>query len=57
MTVSHYAKFWVMVVITVAVAVQSAITDGVLTNTEIVNIVLVALGALGVYVVPNKPTV
>lgn len=53
MTVGKYAKFIVAAVAAVVIATQAAISDGVLTNTEIVGVVLAGLAALGVYVVPN----
>lgn len=49
------AKFIVAALATVAVALQSAITDGAITRAEWVAVGVAALGAVGVYLVPNKP--
>lgn len=53
--VRKYAKFLVAAAAAAAVALQAAYTDDVVTNAEWVAVVLAALGALGVVVVPNKP--
>jgi hypothetical protein len=49
------AKFLVAAATAALVAVGAAITDDVITTAEWVAIALAALGAVGVYVVPNKP--
>jgi hypothetical protein len=51
--IGSYAKFLVAAGAAVVIAIQAAISDGVLTNTEIVGVVLAGLAALSVYVVPN----
>ncbi|REF00284.1 hypothetical protein [Thermomonospora umbrina] len=51
-----YAKTIIATVLAAAYAVQAAITDETVTTTEWVGIVLAVLTALGVYVVPNRPT-
>jgi hypothetical protein len=50
-----YAKFILAVVATIASAVAAAVTDGRVTNVELVNIAIAALGAIGVVIVPNLP--
>lgn len=55
MKVGKYAKTVVTVLIGVAVVAKAAFTDGEVTNTEIVDIVLAGLTALGVWAVPNSP--
>jgi hypothetical protein len=49
------AKFLVAAATAALVAVGAAITDDVITTAEWVAIALAGLGAVGVYVVPNKP--
>ncbi len=49
-----YAKFIVAALAAGLVAAQTAITDGTITTAEWVTIVLAALGALGVWLIPNK---
>lgn len=53
----RYAKTLVAVLIAGLTALTSAITDNRVTNAEWIMIGLAALGALGVYLVPNKPPV
>lgn len=50
-----YAKFAVAAGIAGLTAVAAAITDDHITNAEWVAIGLAVLGAIGVYVVPNRP--
>lgn len=50
-----YAKFIVAAAMAGLVALQTAITDDQITTSETVTIVLAALSALGVLLVPNKP--
>lgn len=52
---SRYAKTVVAVLIAALTVLASAITDDVITNAEKVNIILAALGAVGVYAIPNTP--
>lgn len=54
MSVPHYAKTIVAVLGAVAAAGAAAISDGNLSSSEIVTIVLAVLTALGVYAVPNR---
>jgi hypothetical protein len=49
-----YAKTLVAVVIAAVTAVQVAVTDDVITAQEWVTVALAALGALGVYAIPNR---
>lgn len=51
---ARYTKFILAAISAVLVFLASAITDG-LTTTEIVQLVVVALGALGVYAAPYSP--
>lgn len=55
MNVSHYWKSIIAAVGAAAFTIETAISDGVFTSSEIVSAVLAVLIALGVYVVPNKP--
>ena len=48
-----YAKAAVAVLTAALIAVQTALTDGQVTSSEWVTIGLAALGALGVYLIPN----
>lgn len=50
-----YAKFVVAALAAGLVALQTAITDDKVTTSEWVTIVLAGLGAVGVWLVPNKP--
>jgi flavoprotein len=54
MSVGRYAKFIVAAAIAALTVLASAITDGHITNGEWVQIALAGLGAVGVFVVPNK---
>ena len=49
-----YAKFYIAAAVAAAYAVQAAISDGTITNTEWVGIATAAVAALGVVLVPNK---
>lgn len=49
-----YAKFLIAALAAAAVALQVALTDDKVTNTEWLTIVLAGLGALGVLAIPNK---
>lgn len=55
MKIGSVAKTIVAIIGAVVVPVQAAITDGRITPTEVGPIVVSALVALGVYVVPNVP--
>lgn len=50
-----YAKFIVAAVTAALVAVGAAITDGTVTGAEWIAIATAVLGAIAVYVVPNRP--
>lgn len=50
-----YAKFLVAAGVAGLTALAAAITDDHVTNAEWIAIGLAGLGALGVYLVPNKP--
>lgn len=54
MPVSKYAKLIVAALAAGAVALNVAVTDGTITGGEWVTIGLAALGALGVWAVPNS---
>lgn len=51
-----YAKLVVAAVAAGAVALQAALTDSTVTGQELLAVLLAALGAAGVWAVPNKPT-
>lgn len=56
MTVSHYAKFVVAILVAGLYALGAALSDDVVTNAEWVAIGTAVIAAIGVYVVPNKDT-
>lgn len=51
---SAYAKFFVAVLGAIAAAITSAVTDGTVTSSEWITIVLAGLTAAGVYLYPNE---
>ena len=51
---NQYSKTIVAVLIAALVALQAALTDGGVTADEWVGIALAAVGAVGVYAVPNR---
>jgi hypothetical protein len=53
--ISRYAKTCVAALLAGAYALQAALSDGQVTNTEWLGIGTAALIALGVFAVPNKP--
>ena len=53
--VGTYAKFVVAVIGAALVAIQTALSDDVISKQEWLTIAIVALGALGVWAVPNAP--
>jgi hypothetical protein len=55
MKIANYWKTVVAIVGAGVIAVQSAITDDVITSAEWVTIALALLAAAGVWQVPNKP--
>lgn len=56
MKISQYAKTIVAAATAALVAAQSAVSDGVITQSEWINIALVSLGAFGVWFVSNQPS-
>ena len=52
---SRYAKTAVAVLVAALTALQAAISDGHVTNNEWIIIALAAIGAAGVYAIPNTP--
>jgi hypothetical protein len=54
---NQYAKFVVAALTAAAIAAQTALSDGLVSASEWVSIVIAALGALAVYITPNAPTV
>lgn len=50
---AKYAKFIVAAALAAVYALQAALSDGRVTNTEWVGIATSTLAALGVYFVPN----
>ncbi len=53
MKIGKYAKTVVAVLFAVVVVAKSAVTDDVYTSQEVIESVLAALTALGVWAVPN----
>lgn len=52
---SRYAKAIVAIISAVAVAVAAALSDTVVTTTEVAGVGVAVLTAVGVYLVPNLP--
>lgn len=53
-SLAPWAKFLVAALAAALVALQSALTDGGVTAQEWVTIAIAAIGAAGVYQVPNR---
>lgn len=53
---NKYLKTVVAVATAALVSAQSAVSDGVVTTSEWINITLVAIGAFGVWFVENAPS-
>lgn len=51
-----YTKLIIAVLTAVLTALASFIGDGVISSAEVLQMAVIALGALGVYAVPNKVT-
>lgn len=54
MPVSTFAKAVVAIVGAIIVSIQAALEDGIFTGDEWFTIVVAAVTAVGVYLVPNK---
>lgn len=52
---SKYAKFWVAAGTAALAAVVARWTNDAITQGEATTLILTALGALGVYAIPNTP--
>lgn len=50
-----YAKSLLYVLLAIAGVLVTALTDNVVTISELVNIAIIGVGAVGVYVTPNAP--
>lgn len=55
MNTSHYGKAITYIALAAVTFLVTALSDNVLTGEEILNLVIVVLGAVGVYAVPNIP--
>lgn len=55
MNIGHYAKSIVYIALAAVTFLVTALTDNALAVEEILNLVVVVLGAIGVYAVPNIP--
>jgi hypothetical protein len=55
LNIQPYLKAVVSLLVTLLYAVQAALSDGTITNTEWWGIAAGVLTSLGVYAVPNKP--
>lgn len=53
----RYAKAIVAALVPILLAVQAALSDNAITQSEWVAILLAALGAVGVWAAPNRPPV
>jgi hypothetical protein len=55
MNIGHYAKSIVYIALAAVTFLVTALSDNALATEEIINLVIVVLGAIGVYAVPNFP--
>ncbi|WP_396659506.1 hypothetical protein [Microbacterium sp.] len=55
MSVLHYAKALIYIALAAVAFLVTALSDSVLALDEILNLVIVVLGAIGIYAVPNLP--
>ena len=55
MNISHYGKSITYIALAAVTFLVTALSDNVLSGEEILNLVVVVLGAIGVYAVPNIP--
>jgi hypothetical protein len=55
MNIGHYAKSIVYIALAAVTFLVTALTDNALSTEEIINLVIIVLGAIGVYAVPNFP--
>ncbi|UDL15952.1 membrane protein [Microbacterium phage Pumpernickel] len=55
MNISHYAKAITYIAMAALTFLVTALTDNALSTEEILNLVVIVLGAVGVYLVPNFP--
>lgn len=53
MNILHYAKYLVAVITVIVAGVGAALADGILTADEAVNLLIIGLGAILTYLVPN----
>lgn len=54
-TISHYGKSITYIALAAVTFLVTALTDNTLSGEELLNLVIVVLGAIGVYAVPNFP--
>lgn len=55
MNISHYGKSITYIALAAVTFLVSALSDNSLTGEETLNLVVVVLGAIGVYLIPNFP--
>lgn len=55
MVLSHYAKAITYIAMAALTFLVTALTDNVLSVEELLNLVVIVLGAVGVYLIPNFP--
>lgn len=55
MNLSHYGKSITYIALAAVTFLVTALSDNALSGEEILNLVVVVLGAIGVYLVPNFP--
>ena len=53
MNISHYAKAIVYILLAVAGVLVTALADDTITTSELVNVGIIGVGAVGVYWAPN----
>lgn len=54
-TISHYGKSITYIALAALTFLVTALTDNILGGEEILNLIVVVLGAIGVYLIPNFP--
>ncbi len=55
MNISHYGKSITYIALAAVSFLVTALSDNLISGEEILNLVIVVLGAIGVYAVPNLP--
>jgi hypothetical protein len=56
MNITHYAKALLYIALAVVGVLVTALADETLSTAELINVAIIAAGAVTVYLVPNLPT-